>query len=138
LYEHSIDDDSNESTSVKQTTQKLKKKTSTKDDVFLETIKTIKSAIVEQRNIHIDKLKSSDQNVVECFQTFDRLTIRWSPKIKGEEVTRWIEGSALYYSEIMDESYKYDYDHIREHLIEKMGPTDRWFCLETEFYASRK
>jgi hypothetical protein len=85
-----------------------------------------------------DILKNSRQNVVKWFERFDRQTILWDTVHKGPEVTKYLEASASYFWDQMHADDKYDYKCIREHLIDKLGPTDRTFSVKADFYHCKQ
>ena len=96
------------------------------------------TAVNEQKPIQMDILKNSRQNVVEWFERFDRQTILWDTVHKGPEVTKHLEASALYFWDQMHSDDKYDYKCIRDHLIDKLGPTDRTFSVKADFYICKQ
>jgi hypothetical protein len=96
------------------------------------------TAVNEQKPIQMDILKNSRQNVVEWFERFDRQTILWDTVHKGPEVTKYLEASALFFWDPMHADDKYEYKCIREHLIDKLGPTDRTFSVKADFYHCKK
>jgi hypothetical protein len=137
-----VNDDSDDgcygSKSVKRSYRKPEQSPSQTDIALISTLQNFANSIIEQKAILIDKLRSKEQNVVEWFDTFDRQTVRWSSDSKGAEVTRHLEESALYYWNMLDNSRKYNYDHVRSHLIEKMGPADQAFTTKEDFYNCKQ
>ena len=94
-------------------------------------------SIAENRPIRIETLKSAKQRVKLWFEKFEIQKTRWSYENKGKEVVMFFEDAALNTWELMTEDI-FDYEAIKQHMIEKFNPSDHLFKIKAEFYAAKQ
>jgi hypothetical protein len=78
----------------------------------------------ERRKVKIETLKSSNQNVLEWFRSFERKTPGWDDDERGKEVVMFLEEQCARTWESMPLNEKYSYESIKSSLTSKYGPVE--------------
>jgi hypothetical protein len=97
---------------------------------------TALQSIGGSNNITIDPLMSSEQDVEEWFNTYDRLTAcnDWDDAKKGKRLPSFLGGQIVTYWEQISKDNQYNYALVKEFVIERTRSEDAVHNYVRQFY----
>jgi hypothetical protein len=96
-------------------------------DPIVSMFEKMGNAFLTTKQLRLDTLKSSSQNVRDWFNKFYIQTLQYSYEQKGFEVVKWLEDTALHFWKMMPNDTCHDYKQIQAYIIEKFSPSDQHF-----------
>jgi hypothetical protein len=106
------------------------------DDDTLARLTTALQSIGGSNSISIDPLRSSEQDIEEWFNTYDRLTAcnDWDDTKKGKRLPSFFREQIVTYWEQMPENCQHDYALIKKFIIGRTRPENAIDKYVRQFY----
>jgi hypothetical protein len=114
--------------------QKTRRSKPSEEDLILEALKSISSAMKEKPQLRIEPLKDSTQNVTSWFKIYELHTKTWSNKERGIEIGKYFEGLALQKYQLLTN----DKEKIKKHMIKLLQPSNNLFNIKASFYSAKQ
>jgi hypothetical protein len=107
-------------------------------DPIVSMFEKMGNAFLTTKQLRLDTLKNSSQNVRDWFNKFDIQTLQYSYEQKGFEVVKWFEDTALHFWKMMPNDTCHDYKQIQAYIIKKFSPSDHHFHAKSSFYSMKQ
>ncbi len=93
------------------------------------------NAFLTTKQLRLETLKNSSQNVRDWFNIFDIQTLQYTYEQKGFEVVKWFEDIALHFWKMMPSNNRHDYKQIQEYIIGKFSSSDHHFHAKSSSFV---
>ena len=107
-------------------------------DPLVSMFEKMGNAFLTTKQLRLETLKNSSQNVRDWFNKFDIQTLQYTYDQKGFEVVKWFEDTALHFWKMMPSDNCHDYKQIQEYIIGKFSPSDHHFHAKSSFYSMKQ